>query len=68
MDEKYTVQEPIMQYFAYSHLPERLQAPSKACAELAMQIMDTADRKPERTVALRKLLECKDAYVRAMLS
>lgn len=67
MDERYAIEEPIMKFFQYAHLPERLQAPSKACAELAMLVMDTANRSAERTVALRKILEAKDAYVRAML-
>jgi len=59
--------EPIMQFFAYSHLPKHLQAVSGPFGELAQTIMDTLPRNPERTVALRKLLEAKDAAVRARL-
>jgi hypothetical protein len=59
--------EPIMQFFAYSHLPPHLQAVSKAFGDLALQIVETLPRNPERTVALRKLLEAKDAAVRARL-
>lgn len=59
--------EPILQYFRYSHLPERLQAVSKRFAQLASTIMDLP-RSAERTVALRKLLESKDAAVRAALA
>ena len=35
--------------------------------ELARQIVDTLPSNPERTVALRKLLEAKDCAVRALL-
>lgn len=59
--------EHIMQYFTYSHLPEHLQQVSKPFGELAAVIM-TLPRNPERTVALRKLIESKDAAVRAKLA
>lgn len=57
-----------MQFFAFTHLPERLQAVSRPFGELAHQIVATYPRNPERTVALRKLLESKDACVRAAMS
>jgi len=60
--------EHIIQFFAYAHLPAHLQAVSKPFGELAQQIVDTLPRNPERTVALRKLLESKDAAVRAVLA
>lgn len=60
-------EEPIMQFFAYQHLPEKLQAVSKPFGELAKTIVETLPRNPERSVALRKLLEAKDAAVRANL-
>lgn len=59
--------DPIMQFFAYEHLPEHLRLVSKPFAELAKNIVDTLPRNPERTVALRKLLEAKDCAVRAAL-
>ena len=59
--------EPIMQFFAYEHLPAHLQEISKPFGELAKVIVETLPRNPERTVALRKLLESKDAAVRAKL-
>lgn len=58
----------IMQFFAYSHLQQPLQAISKPFGELALEIHSTLPRNPERTVALRKLLEAKDAAVRAALA
>lgn len=60
--------DPIMQYFEYAHLPERLQAVSRPFGELAHQLVQALPRNPERTVALRKLLESKDAAVRAALA
>lgn len=60
-------QEHILQFFAYSHLPPHLQDVSRPFSELAGSIMELP-RNPERTVALRKLLEAKDAAVRAKLA
>ena len=40
---------------------------SKPFGELAQHIVTTLPRNPERTFALRKLLEGKDAAVRALL-
>lgn len=59
-------QEPILKFFAFAHLPERLQGVSFAFASLAVQVMELP-RSAERTVALRKILEGKDAAVRAAL-
>ncbi len=58
----------IMQFFAFAHLPVSLQTVSRPFAELAHMVVDTLPRNPERTVALRKLLEAKDAAVRAALA
>lgn len=62
------ITEHIMQFFAWSHLPPNLQEVSKPFGDLAMSICETLPRNPERTVALRKLLEAKDAAVRASLA
>lgn len=61
-------QEHIIQFFAYEHLPPHLQAVSKPFGALARSLVETLPRNPERTVALRKLLEGKDAAVRALLA
>lgn len=58
----------IIQFFAYEHLPPHLQEISKPFGQLAATIVETLPRNPERTVALRKLLEAKDAAVRAKLA
>lgn len=59
--------EPILQHFAYSHLPAHLRAVSEPFGALAHQVVAALPRNPERTVALRKLLEAKDAAVRAAI-
>lgn len=61
----------IMQYFEYSHLPPHLQKVSMPFCELAKALVKDGTglpRNPERTVALRKLLEAKDAAVRALFA
>lgn len=60
--------EHILQFFAYEHLPPHLAAVSKPFGDLARSLVETLPRNPERTVALRKLLEAKDAAVRALLA
>ena len=58
----------IMRFFQYEHLPPHLQRHSRPFAELAAGIDAKDSQHPaEKATALRKLLEAKDAYVRAML-
>lgn len=59
--------DEVFRHFAYAHLPERLQVVSKRFYELAEFIVLNIPRSAERTVALRKILEGKDAAVRAAL-
>lgn len=61
------MKEPLLQFFVYAHLPPHLQDMSKPFCDLANSIVETLPRNPERTVALRKLLESKDCAVRAVL-
>jgi hypothetical protein len=60
--------EPLLQWFEFAHLPPALQGVSRPFGELARHIVDTLPRHPERTIALRKLLEAKDAAVRASIA
>ncbi len=60
--------EHIIQFFSYEHLPPMLQNVSKPFHDLAHALVKELPRNPERTVALRKLLESKDAAVRAFLA
>lgn len=57
----------VLKFFAYQHLPEKLQAVSKPFCDLAKEVAERAPDNQETTVALRKLLEAKDAAVRAVL-
>lgn len=58
--------DPIMRYFDYAHLPEHLQNVSKHFAELADYVVCLPECE-QRHTALVKLLEAKDAAVRASL-
>jgi hypothetical protein len=58
---------PILRYFEFGHLPEKLQQISEPFHELAHSIVERLPRSAETTVVLRKLLESKDAAVRAAL-
>ena len=58
-------ESPIMKHFTYDHLPQHLQEVSKPFCVLAHEIESHLEPGPERSVALRKLLEAKDAAVRA---
>ena len=60
-------QEALLQFFDYDHLPEHLREHSRPFKELAYTLVALLPRNPERTVALRKLLEAKDCAVRAKL-
>ena len=51
--------------FAYQHLPPHLQEVSKPFYNLAVNLHTTLLASPDLTIALRKLLEAKDAAVRA---
>ncbi len=57
----------MLQFFTYGHLPEHLAKVSLPFCQLAEEIVATLPSNPERTVALRKLLEAKDCAVRALL-
>lgn len=61
------MQDRMMQFFAYAHLPPHLQEISKPFGDLAQQIVDVLPANAERAAGLRKLLEAKDCIVRAKL-
>jgi len=65
--EEQLAADPILRFFHYSHLPPHLQVHSKPFCDLAKHVVETLPRNAERSVALRKLLEGKDAAVRAMV-
>lgn len=60
--------EDMLRYFAFSHLPEgSMRETSRMFCHLAFMVVRTLPRSSERTVALRKLLEGKDAAVRSAM-
>lgn len=59
---------PIMKYFEFAHLPEHLQAVSRPFGEMAQKFNAELPDGPEKSAGLRKLLEAKDCMVRAALS
>ena len=61
-------EDHILQFLKYEHLPQHLQDISKPFADLAHDMCEKLPRNPERTVMLRKILEGKDAAVRARLA
>ncbi|WP_435173279.1 hypothetical protein [Actinacidiphila sp. bgisy145] len=55
-------------HFTHDHLPTHLAAVSSIFTDAAQRLLDAVQHDgPELTVALRKLLESKDAAVRARL-
>lgn len=58
---------PILEYFQYNHLPQKLHAVSAPFCNLAWRIVRELPPGAETSVALRKLLESKDAAVQAAL-
>lgn len=58
---------PILRYFSYHHLPEKLQHVSAKFYDLAVSMDTSLPDGPEKSAGLRKLLEAKDCMVRASL-
>ena len=57
----------LLQFFAYEHLPQHLQAVSKPFGDMARELAKTLPVNAESTTAMRRLLEAKDCAVRAVL-
>lgn len=67
MSEFHPAIEGVLKHFRFDHLPERLALVSKPFSDLAYEVARRGGDGPEVTVCLRKLLEAKDAAVRAAL-
>lgn len=61
-------EERMMKWFKFEHLPPALQGVSSKFWDVACSLCSMVEPGPERTVALRKLLEAKDAAVRAAVT
>lgn len=57
----------LARWFEYGHLPPDLQTVSRRVHDLAEDMIDVLPDGPELTTGLRKLLEAKDCFVRAMI-
>lgn len=57
----------VLRHFRFEHLPERLQAISRPCGELALAMANALPEGPDLTCGLRDLLAAKDNFVRAAL-
>lgn len=57
----------LLAFFDFDHLPDHLAEVSEPFAALAQRVAE-GPQNPETTVALRKLLESKDAAVRAVVA
>jgi hypothetical protein len=64
---RFVDEEPLLQFFADEHPPEHLREHSEPFGDLARRLVETLPSNPERTIALRKLLEAKDCAVLAKL-
>lgn len=62
-----SIPDRLMPFFSYKHLPGEYQGVSKLFHHTASKVCQNIPPGPERTVALRKLLEAKDAAVRASI-
>ena len=54
-------------YFAFGHLPEKLQAVARPIHSVASLMEQDLPDGPEKSAGMRKLLEAKDCFVRAAL-
>lgn len=61
------MEDQILQFFSYKHLPDYLQTISKPFHDLAINMIAELEDNSEREMMLRKLLEAKDCAVRARL-
>lgn len=58
---------PIMKYFDYDHLGGNMRIVSRLCCDVAQELESQLPDGPEKSAGLRKLLEAKDCFVRAVL-
>lgn len=61
------MENPIMKYFEFAHLPTDLQGVSGDVYALACSMNAQLPDSAEKSAGLRKLLEAKDCFVRAAL-
>lgn len=65
MNDESLLDTDVMQYFEYDHLPLKMQAVSRPFCELAKKLRSELPVSFQLVMSLQKLLEAKDAAVRA---
>lgn len=65
---KGTEPDHVEQFFSFEHLPATLREVSRPFCELARRVIESLPANPERTKSLDRLLEAKDAAVRALVA
>jgi len=64
----------LLRWFTYNHLPPAIQHVPQACAALAEHMVEVLDSDPspdtidQLDAGLRKLIEAKDCFTRALLA
>lgn len=58
---------PLMKFFAYQHLKGPLMLASQKVHDLAVAMDANVPDGPEKDAGMRKLLEAKDCFVRAVI-
>lgn len=65
--DRHQATRDIARWFDHAHLPEHLQAVSKECHDLAEKMIHALPDSPQLHHGLQRLLEAKDAFVRAAM-
>lgn len=67
LEGRHTATRSVGKWFTFGHLKGSARITSAAACQLAIAMLLTIPDGPELTVGLRKLLEAKDAFVRASI-
>lgn len=66
--DRHPATQQLARWFTFDHLRDNLRPPSRACADLAQEMINTLPDGPELSAGLRHLLEAKDAFVRSAIT
>lgn len=61
------VDEPLLRWFSAAHLPPMLRGMMEAYRNMAVTVVNALPRSPERTLAIRALIESKDNAIRGLV-
>lgn len=68
MTNRHPSVDAVTRFFEYKHLPQPLGNIANLCSTLKDRMLDEIEDDPELTAGLRKLLEAKDCFVRAVVA